>query len=117
MAVTGETAAATDFAATAPVTLTIAAGQSSGTASFALTPVDDELDEADETVTVSGTTSLADLTITPATLTIGDDDERGVTVQPTELTLRPGGHETYTVRLNSEPTATAVIEVLVPGSR
>ena len=116
VAVTGETAAATDFAAAAPVTLTIAAGHSIGTASFTLAPVDDELDEADETVTVSGTTPLADLTITPASLTIGDDDERGVTVQPTELTLRPGGHKTYTVRLDSEPTATAMIEVLVPAA-
>ena len=74
VAVTGETAAATDFAAAAPVTLTIAAGQSIGTASFTLTPVDDALDEANETLKVSGTTPLPELTVIPATLTIIDDD-------------------------------------------
>ena len=74
VAVTGETAVATDFAAAAPVTLTIAAGQSIGTASFTLTPVDDALDEANETLKVSGTTPLPELTVIPATLTIIDDD-------------------------------------------
>ena len=114
VSVTGETAAATDFAAVAPVTLTIVAGQSTGTAVFTVTPVDDELDEGDETVRVGGTASLPELAVAAATLTIGDDDARGVTVHPTELTMRPGEHKTYTVRLNSEPTATAVVEVIVP---
>ncbi len=110
VSVTGDTATAgADFAAVAPVTLTIAAGQATATASFTLTPVDDAVDEADETLVVSG--------VTAATLTLGDDDERGVTVQPTDLHLRPGERKSYTLRLSSEPTATAMVQVIVPPDR
>ena len=115
VSVTGDTATAgADYAAVAPVTLTIAAGQTTGTASFTVTPVDDAVDEADETLAVSGVTAAPELPVTAATLTLGDDDERGVTVQPTELRLRPGEHKSYTVRLSSQPTATAKVRVIVP---
>ena len=118
VSVTGDTATAgADFAAVAPVTLTIAAGQTTGTASFTLTPVDDAVDEADETLAVSGVTAAPELPVTPATLTLGDDDERGVTVKPTLLRLRPGEHKSYTVRLSSQPTATAKVRVIVPPGR
>ena len=79
-----------------------------------LTPVDDAVDEADETLAVSGVTAAPELPVTPAALTLGDDDERGVTVQPTDLHLRPGERKSYTLRLTSEPTATAMVEVIVP---
>ena len=118
VSVTGDTATAgADFAAVAPVTLTIAAGQTTGTASFMVTPVDDAVDEADETMAVSGVTAAPELPVTPATLTLGDDDERGVMVQPTELHMRPGEHKSYTVRLSSQPTATARVRVIVPPDR
>ena len=118
VSVTGDTATAgADFAAVAPVTLTIAAGQTTGTASFMLTPVDDAVDEADETLAVSGVTAAPELPVTPATLTLGDDDERGVTVQPTELHMRPGEQKSYTVRLSSQPTAPATVRVIVPPDR
>ena len=118
MSVTGDTATAgADFAAVAPVTLTIAAGQTTGTASFTLTPVDDAVDEADETLAVSGVTAAPELPVTPATLTLGDDDERGVTVKPTLLRLRAGEHKSYTVRLSSQPTETATVRVIVPPDR
>ena len=118
VSVTGDTATAgTDYAAVAPVTLTIAAGQTTGTASFTVTPVDDAVDEADETLAVSGVTAAPELPVTPATLTLGDDDERGVTVKPTQLRLRPGEHKSYTVRLSSQPTATAKVRVIVPPDR
>ena len=118
VSVTGDTATAgTDFAAVARVKLTIAARQTTGTASFTLTPVPDDVDEPDETLAVSGVTAAPELPVTPATLTLGDDDERGVTVQPTELHMRPGEHKSYTVRLSSQPTATATVQVIVPADR
>ena len=118
VSVTGDTATAgADYAAVAPVTLTIAAGQTTATASFTVTPVDDAVDEADETLAVSGVTAAPELPVTAATLTLGDDDERGVTVQPTELHMRPGEHKSYTVRLSSQPTATAKVRVIVPPDR
>ena len=54
VSVSGGTASTGDFAAVQDFTLTIAAGQASGTARFTLTPVDDAIDEGDETVRVAG---------------------------------------------------------------
>ena len=60
----------------ATATLTIAARAVSGTASFALTPVDDRIDDDDETVTIAAS-STSTLTLSPAslTVTITDNDE------------------------------------------
>ena len=44
----------TDYAAVDDVTLTIDAGETSGTANFSLTPTDDDLDEDDETLSIAG---------------------------------------------------------------
>ncbi len=54
VSVSAGTASADDFAAVADFTLTIPAGQSSGTVTFTLSPVDDSLDEDAETVSVGG---------------------------------------------------------------
>ena len=63
----------------AAATLTIAARTTSGTASFALTPVDDMIDDDAETVTITSS-STSTLTLTPAslTVTITDNDEPNV---------------------------------------
>ena len=56
VSVSGDTATAgDDFLAVPDFTLTIPAGAPSGTGTFTLAPVDDAVDELDETVTVSGT--------------------------------------------------------------
>ena len=69
----GDTAvSATDYAAVDPFTVTIAAGASSGSASFDLDPVDDSLDEPTESLSVSG--SLTGLTVSGASVEITDDD-------------------------------------------
>ena len=47
----------TDYPAVADFALTIDAGKTSGTASFTLTPTDDQVDEEDEALSVSGTTT------------------------------------------------------------
>ena len=62
----------TDYAAVAKFTFTVTAGQSSGSGSFSLEPTDDTLDEADETLSVTG--ASGSLEITPASITITDDD-------------------------------------------
>ena len=54
VSVTADTATAEDFTAVTPFPLEIAAGQSSGTATFALTPADDDVHKPNETVTVRG---------------------------------------------------------------
>ena len=72
---TGGTATSgTDYEAVENFTLTIPANHLSGTATFTLTPTDDDVVEsADETVILSG--SAAGLTGGTATLTITDDDK------------------------------------------
>ena len=71
-------ASGTDYAAVSDFTITIAAGQSSGTGTFTLTPTDDTLMEGDEAITVSGTST--GLTVTGTSVTITDDDNPGLTL-------------------------------------
>ena len=79
----------TDYGSVADFTVRIPAGSTSVTETFTLTPVDDAVDEEDETVTVGG--SVTGLTVIGTELTIGDDDTRGVEVSPTTVTVRKEG--------------------------
>ena len=115
VSVSGGTASAGDFAAVQDFTLTIGAGQASGTASFTLTPVDDAIDEGDETVRVAGTAQ--GLEVTPATVTIEDDDARGIAVSATVLTVPEGGGRTYTVALASQPTGPVTVALSADRAR
>ena len=108
--------AGSDYTAAAPDSvLTFTAGTTVGT--IEVTIADDKLDEEDETFTVrlrdavNATLGAA----ATATATIVDDDERGVTVSPTELQVTEGGRETYTVVLRSEPTGDVTVEMAVSG--
>ncbi len=63
----------TDYAAVTGFDITISAGQSSGSASFTLTPTDDTLVEGGETISIDGdSTGLA---VNATTLTLADDDD------------------------------------------
>ena len=106
------TADTTDFAAST-ATLAISSGQTSGTAELTLTPAGDDVDEGDETVAVEG--AVAGLTVTADTVTITDDDTRGVDVSATALAVSEGDSATYTVALESAPTGTVTIGVSVTG--
>ena len=97
----------TDYATVNDVTLTITAGQTSGTASFTLTPTDDSIDEAAETLTVDGT--VQGLSVTGTTLTIADNDTRGIAVSSTSVTVAEGGSRSYTVVLSSQPTSAVTV--------
>ena len=66
------TAGAVDFAPVSAFDVSIAAGATSGTGTFVLRPTDDAVDETDETVTVSGTSS--GLTVNSDTIRLTDDD-------------------------------------------
>ena len=101
-----------DFSAVTNVTVTIAGGATSGTATFDLVPLDDNIDEPDETVIVSGTTTASDLTVEPAdgvTLTIEDDEAPPVIslILTPESISENGGASTVTAQL-SHPSSEAV---------
>ena len=68
----GTAVAPADYATVADFTITIAAGGAGHSETFTITPVDDALDEPDETVNVTGV--LAGSTVTPATVTLTDND-------------------------------------------
>ena len=83
-------------------TLTLAANTEAVTGRIAA--IDDSIDADDVTVVVGA--RLDDEPIgTPQTITITDDDSRGVVVTPAELTIFEGRTGAYTVALQSEPTA------------
>ncbi len=117
-----------DYVAVGDFNITIPAGVASARGMFTLTPVKDSVDEDDETVDVTGTISDAGApTVTDTTVTIEDDDTKGVVVSAasTGLTIDEADdgttsgiqeHEqTYTIVLTSEPVDDVVIGVGVPG--
>ena len=111
----GDTAtAAADYAPVEPFSLTIAAGAFAGSATFTLAPVADEVDEEDEGLTVDAVAAASSVTVSAATLTIRDDDERGITVAPNALAVQEGRSADYTVQLTSEPTDQ--VTVMVSGT-
>ena len=90
----GTAASPADYAAVSGFNITIAAGAASHTGSFTVTPVDDDLDEANETIDVTGT--LTDITITGATVTLTDTDAP-VSFSIADAEATEGGKVTFTV--------------------
>ena len=77
-----------DYDEVADFRLTIASDATAGTETFTLIPVDDEIDEENETLTLTGTVETAGLTVMPEgglAITIEDDDEPGVEVDKEAL--------------------------------
>ena len=107
-------AVAADFMLSGNKALSFAANATTSTGVVTITGVDNDVDAADKTVTVSGTVSATGVTA-PAdlTLTLEDDDVAGVTVSETALTVveEDGTGESYTVVLDTEPTASVTVTV------
>ena len=109
-------AAASDFTASEDVTLTIPAGQRTGTTTVTFTPIDDILAESDETARVTGTSS--GLTVTPAPLTIEDNDDEpnAIRLSISPPTVGEGDGETdieVTATLEGGTTRTAATMVVL----
>ena len=108
-----------DFGEVESFDIVIPAGKTSGAATLRFTPVKDDVDEEDETVTLLGSELVAgdsadSLPVRSASFTIIDDDTRGITVSPSSaligLSLVEGGEPgTYSLVLDSQPTDTVVI--------
>ena len=100
-------AQAADFTLSSNAVLTIAAGATASTGAVTVTAVDNDVDAADKTVQVKGAAANSVGIAGPAdvTLTLADDDTRGVSVSTTALEVGEGGQGTYTVALDSQPTA------------
>ena len=94
-----------------PESRTFNAGETVKTITF--TGKDDDIDDDNEKVVLSFGTLTDDRVGkgSSATVTIADDDTRGVTVEPTKLNVPEGESNTYTVVLTSEPTADVTVTV------
>ena len=102
------------------VTLSMGSGSMTGT--ITVTAVADAVDEANEDLvlsyTVTGAGAAAGVAaITNSTITITDDDSRGINPSTAPaLTIDEGDSEEYTLVLTSEPTDTVTIELSMTGS-
>ena len=104
------TAASSDYLAAANP-LIIPASQKSGTSQIVVLPIDDQVAEGDETIEVRGSTSFRGQTVESAYVTITDDDSVGITITPTDLTIREGSSKDYEIVLTSEPSEEATVTV------
>ena len=122
-------AVAGDYSLSAATMLTIAAGSIASTGTVTVTAKNNDVDAPDRTVAVSGTAANSraggdgmDMTVTAATLTLADDDEKGLAfvdgagrafAPPSPLTVAEGdpAGARYTVTLTSRPVGTVTVAV------
>ena len=100
VSVAAGTASVSDFAAVPDFIVTIPAGEPQGTATFTLNPQDDTQSEGSETVKVTGSSNVSELTIVGTELTIIDDDvaPSGITLTASpDAVTENGGAKTVTV--------------------
>ena len=101
---------------------TVAFLANAATATLSVTTASDNVDEANSVVTATisaDTGSPASYSVgTPASamVTVEDNDTRDVTVSPTALPVNEGSTGTYTVVLNSQPTASVTVTPSRTGS-
>ena len=108
-----ENGASSDDYSVAPRSLSFASGETSK--SFTFTANDDRIDDDGESVDLAfgalpDGVSAGGLTPS-ATVTITDDDMAGVSIDPTELSVDEGGNSSYTVVLDTQPSADVTVAV------
>ena len=110
---------AVDFQSVSSFTITIDEGDTSGTGTFTLTPIDDELDESDETLSVTGTSVL---TVNGTEVELTDDDATSssiaLTAQPPRVSEGDGATDiAVTATLDAGArTEETTVTVSVSGS-
>ncbi len=104
----------TDYVRVSERTLTILAGETSGTAAFRLEPVNNESTDGTRTLSLIGSTTVAELRIEPATgakVALRNDDNPAVRVSPERLTVVEAASEVYRVALQTRPTADVTVTI------
>ena len=114
-AAAGAGAVSGDYRLSSATTLTIAAGSTTSAGSVTITANDNDMDAPDKSVTVSATVEGGNGAAAPsdATLTIADNDEKGLALVPSDhLAVTAGGTAgSYMAELTSEPTGTVMVTV------
>ncbi len=111
----GDTAVpGTDYERVSERTLTILSGETGGTATFLLEPLDNDSADGARTLSVTGSTTVAELRIEPASgakVALEDDDNPAVLVTPDTLTVVEAESDTYAVALQTRPTADVTVTI------
>ena len=98
-----------------PGSVDFSSGQTSKT--FTFTASQDTLDDDGESLKLTFSnlpTAVTEGTTNETVIFITDDDEAGITVDPTDLTVAEGGSKTYKVFLDTKPTANVAVTVKTP---
>ena len=93
----------TDYGTIADFPLTIQAGETTGSATFTFTPINDDVDEDDEVISLSGTTDAVGLSVAGTELTIADEHTPGVELSVSTVAVVEDQSSTYAVRLSARP--------------
>ena len=99
---------------TALASVTIAAGQASGSGTLTLTPVSDAVVEGDETIVVDG--AVTGFTVSSATITLTDDDTATLSVSGPTSAVNEGADATFTVTLSHAVDAGVTVAWSAPGA-
>ena len=116
-------AKSTDFSGLDPFDIVIPAESAEHTVEISLTLVDDDLDENPESINLVGTINAGDSdaappAVLPASITIVDDDTKGVTLSKNALAVEEeGAKDAYTVVLDSQPFGTVTIDLEIQGGQ
>ena len=100
-----------DYKGQGGILFTILAGEESVEVSFELELIGDQVDEGDESLTITAFDNL--LGSASARFTIEDDDEAGVGVTLMDQSVREGDEIGYTVVLESQPIEDVRVDVAV----
>ena len=97
----------TDYSTVDDLTLTIDEGEVAASVTFTLTPVENDVDAAVKRLSVSGSTQ--GLTVTGTTVSISDNDTRGLAFYRDRLPVDEGESRVYLIGMLSEPTADVTV--------
>ena len=111
----GTATAGTDFTAVSDFTISIPANILSATGTFTLTPTSDIVDEPDETVIITGTSTVENVTVNGTPLTITDDnDAPTVTLRLSPISIpENAGSSKVTATLNRPSSEETTITISV----
>ena len=98
-----------DYIASLPVTITIPANQTTGTATLTVTPVYDTLDESDEIIQLYGTAICHTVSTTDITLTNSAPTAPVIFFETAPTSVDEGSEAVYTVKLEGSRTTNVTV--------
>ena len=110
--VLGGTAGSSDYTGPTEASVTIPAGQSSGSGTLTLTMIDDDISEGDETIFVGGDYESLGMTssdIASALITIIDNDSAYLSIIGPTANVTEGSNASFTVTLSKTVTADVTV--------